>query len=440
MADILPFRALRYDLARIKRIEDVVTPPYDVIGPREQESYLAASPYNIVRLELPQAGPDHGPDGGDGWAQKAGQWLRQWRQEGVLVRDPAGSFYYCETDYTAQGERRCRRGFIGLVRADEFGGAVRRHEMTFSRVKAGRLSLIRECRANLSPVFGLYEDPPDRAIEALRASAQGPPEVVFEDRGGCGHRLWRVSDAQKTLSEVVAALKDSLIVIADGHHRYETAVAYRQQMRATFPDAPPEAAFNYVMIYLCNSQDKGLTVLPSHRLLAAPEGFSLEEFDRRASVWFEVRHFSGANKTPFLAALAEGGRAGNAIGFYAGGGYRLLLLKEGVMSGPEAEGLPGPVRALDVVVFSRLLLQRVLNLPGDEDERLIQYISDTDRALQAAQETGRLAFLLNPTPVAQVQEVARQRLTMPRKSTYFYPKVMSGLTINPLEYPASDVF
>ncbi len=439
MADIRPFRALRYNLAAVGRLEDVATPPYDVIGPQEAESYRAASPYNMVRLELSErmAGEQDATQA----AVRAAESLRAWRGQGVLARDPRESLYYCETDYEVEGQGHCRRGFTCLVRAEEFGGSVRRHEMTFSRVKADRLRLIQECRANLSPVFGLYDDPPDRAVQALAARVAGrPPEFSLSDRGGCRHRLWRV-DEPAALSEAASALRESLIVVADGHHRYETAVIYGQQMRARFPQAPESAAFNHVMMYLANSQDAGLSVLPAHRLLATPAGFSLEGFERQAAAYFDLKCFpqgGEAARRDFLAALHTNGSApASAIGLYAGGGagYLLLRLKEGVMSGPLGRDLPEPLRRLDVVVFARVVLQRLLGLPGDEDERLIEYVSDTGRALESAAGSGRLAFLLNATPVAQVQEVARHRLTMPRKSTYFYPKVMSGLTIHPLDYP-----
>jgi len=431
---------LRYSLARVGRIEDVVTPPYDVISPAEQERYYAASPYNIVRLELNKA--QAGDNDHDNPARRAAAELSRWRAEGVLARDPEPSFYLCETDYAAQGQRYCRRGFIGVVRAEEFGGMVRRHEMTFSRVKADRLRLIQECRANLSPVFGLYDDAADAAIQALAAHATGAPEASFDDQGGCTHRLWRVSNpaALRTATEVLGR---SVIVVADGHHRYETAVLYGQQMRARYPEAPPRAPFNYVMMYLCNSLAPGLTVLPAHRLVAAPAGFSLPEFERSAAAFFEVERLGQAGgREAFLAALTARGAAGrSAIGLYAGAGepYRLLTLKDGVMDrlmdGPAGDSLAGPLRRLDVVVFGRIVLQRLLGLPGDEDEKLIQYVSDSNQALETASATGRLAFLLNPTKVSQVQEVAAQSLTMPRKSTYFCPKVMSGLAIHPLDYP-----
>lgn len=435
MADIAPFRALRYSLSRVGRIEDVVTPPYDVLSPADQEAYHQASPYNIVRLELgKRLASDNGHDNP---ARRAAALLARWRQEGVLERDPADSFYYCETDFEVEGQARCRQGFIGLVRAEEFGGWVRRHEMTFSRVKADRLRLIQECRANLSPVFGLYDDREDAAVKALAAARVGGPEFEFADRSGCRHRLWRVSEPA-AIQAVRGALQESLIVVADGHHRYETAVMYAGQMRQRFPEAPADAPFNYVMMYLCSSSAPGLTVLPAHRVLAPPPGFSLEEFERRAQDYFRVRHFAPGEETSFLAALhANGDSARNSLGLFVGGaaGFRLLTLKDEVMAGPAGEGLAEPLRHLDVVVFGRVILQRLLGLPGDEDEGLIQYVSETAKAIEAAAATNRLAFLLNPTRVEQVQEVARHALTMPRKSTYFYPKVMSGLTIHPLDWP-----
>jgi uncharacterized protein (DUF1015 family) len=228
--------------------------------------------------------------------------------------------------------------------------------------------------------------------------------------------------------------------VADGHHRYETAVIYARQMRARFPEAPADAPFNYVMMYLCNGEAAGLTVLPAHRLLAPPAGFFPEDFDRKANAYFDLRYFPPGDegRQKLLAALhANGDSARNSIGLHIGRaqGFRLLTLKDGIMSGPAGQDLPGPLRQLDVVVFGRIILQRLLGLPGDEEEGLIEYVSDTTRALEAAAASGRLAFLLNPTPVSQVEEVARHSLTMPRKSTYFYPKVMSGLTIHPLDYP-----
>ncbi len=438
MAEIAPFRGLRYNLEKIDDLNRVVTPPYDVISPHEQELFHRASPYNFVHLELGETTP--GDSEGDNPHTRAAGYLRQWRESRVLVHDEEPAIYYYELDYPLDGAvRRKRYGFISLLRLEDFRtGSVRPHERTFQAVKDERLRLMLACDANLSPVFALYADPAGTIDDRMNAARAERPAIHFKDGNGMEHRLWPVRDSGALLKAREFLLNESLF-IADGHHRYETALNYRALQRERFPGASPRAHFEYIMVYLANMNQPGLTILPTHRLLQGLGDWEASPFLKRAEEFFAIAEFDAdpAPEAAWRRALEEGGaNKETVIGFCRKGANRLHLLrarKEAVRLFLAGLDIPEVLGELDVVVLDRLLLRHCMALSETflSDVGNIRFSHDLAEALAGVRSGSFDAgFLINSTRIEQVREVAGAGLVMPHKSTYFYPKVLSGLAIH----------
>lgn len=439
MARIVPFRGILYDCEKIRNLRDVITPPYDVISARGQQAYYERHPQNIIRLILGKAYPQDTEY--NNRYTRAARFFRGWQEQGVLVQDAVPAFYVTEIDFTVEGTLRTRFGFIALVELEEFEhGGILPHEKTFSATKADRLKLMEACKANFGPVFSLFSDPGEQVFDALRTSIEGmEPEFQFEDLKGYRHRLWRLKDPQLH-REIAEELADGSLYIADGHHRYETALTYRNHVaskRETFNRDDPS---NFIMMCLSSLDDSGLTIRPVHRLVRDVPQQAINGFLDKAQTCFDVEwlHPDGLNRTQVEAAFlsqiraeAEKGVIGVALrdqrGFY------LLRVKEGIMDRLFGGDIPAPLRRLDVTMATKLVLEQILGFDDTalDDEERILYTSRTEKALEAV-DMGKcsIALILNATRLAQIEEVSKAGLTMPRKSSYFYPKVMTGLVIN----------
>jgi len=424
MAEVQPFRALHYDQRVTGPLQDVVAPPYDVIDAAERERLVARSPYNVVGVDLPQ---------GDDPYAAADELFEHWRMQGAVVRDSQPALWVLDQQYTGpDGRRLSRRGFFGRVRVEDYGaGRIRPHERTHPGPKEDRLRLTRATRANLSPIFSLYSDPDGRARQALDSTTDQSPWGEVTDDDDTTHRLWRLGDA-----EVIAAVTDALapaeLLIADGHHRYETARIYADEIGG-------EGEHRYVLMCLVALEDPGLTVFPTHRLvrgLDAGRQQALRDAIRRD---FEVTEVSRAEIAP--PAAPGGGSDGNGplelgyIDSHHRQAYRLRLRDQAVAD----RALPDrsdAYRHLDTGVLEALLLKGALGFSDDAISHLdgLGYARDTEQAL-ALIDTGTYdaAFLLRPTPVVQVRDVAAAGESMPPKSTYFFPKVLTGMVFNALE-------
>jgi uncharacterized protein (DUF1015 family) len=447
MADIAPLRGYRYNHKVVPDLAAVVTPPYDIISPAEQDGYYRRHPYNMIRLILGKKKP--GDTEQDNWFTRAAEALTAWREQRVLLRDPQPAFYDYEVDYHDRSNLfQTRHGFIGLVRLEDFSeGSIRPHERTFAATKSERLKLMRACNANLSQIFVLYSDPAELVRGQLRKGREGTPVMVCTDETGITHRMWRVTDSE-VIQTVRALMKEKSLFLADGHHRYETALAYRDLSRGKYPDRGGRAPFNYVLMYLSSMNQRGLTILPTHRLVGRLPQFTLESFLDAAGRHFEVERFPFARTgrdqalETLLAALHSAGQR-HLIGFYAAGADALVLLKLRAEAAAHAwpDHLPRPLRHLDVVVLTELVLKGLLAVDEKtlSDERQIHYCHDGREAVRLVDSGAyEAAFLVNPTRVEQVREVASAGLIMPHKSTYFYPKVINGSVLHILE-PHEDV-
>lgn len=451
MTVISPFRAVRYNLEKIGNIEEVVSPPYDVIDAGGQEALLERNPYNMIRLDLSKNIEDEGMT--DRRYVGAAELFRHWREEGVLWREDKPAFYIYEIDYRrSDGKMLTRRGFLSRVQLAEFDeGVVKRHEKTFSDVTSDRLRLLDACQAQFSPVFSLYSDPRGEVMQLLEKAGGEPPLYRAKDRDGCEHRLRLVTDPE-VLAAVQEKFQDKVLYIADGHHRYTTALQYRALVRERQGELDPASPANYTMMYLCGMEDPGLSVLPTHRLLRLPGTKAAADLVQTLQEFFEVREITNGGREGLLEetftmmAAGEGPGRNTRFGLYHPGEDRcfLLTLKDGVME-REAAHRPPALRELDVVVLSDLIIDR---LPGLDQSRcvqgdLLEYFSSSAEALDTAvkevrgvgqeEEITPLLFLMNPTRVEQVRRVADEDLVMPHKSTFFYPKILTGLAINPLQ-------
>ncbi len=440
MAEIAPFCGLRYNTEKLEDLATVVIPPYDVISPGEQELFHHLSPYNMVHLELGR--PNLDDTEADNPHTRAAEHLQKWQQAKVLTRDEQPALYYYELDYpVAPGLRQTRYGFICTLRLEDFSsGFVRPHEKTFQAVKDERLGLMLACQANLSPVFALYSDPAMVVDHTLRLGREAAPVISFMDRGGMKHRLWRVLDPE-TIQRVATLMLDKPIYIADGHHRYETALNYRSLQRQRRGNAPTNAPFEYIMMYLSNLDQGGLMILPTHRLLRQMGSWEPQGFLREASAYFEVADYETTvqGQLRWREDLEEGQSVNKTlIGLYWRHAEAFYLLKardEAILSYLARCGVDEMLRSLDVVILDKLLLRHLLGFSDAflASERNIHFEQDLLEAVAAVQSgTYEAGFFINPTRIKQVQEVASAGLIMPHKATYFYPKVGSGLVIHSL--------
>jgi uncharacterized protein (DUF1015 family) len=427
MADVRGFRGLRYAPRQVGDLSAVVCPPCDVISAPEAAALRAASPYNAIRLELPE--PDPGDSAGTTRYRRAAGTLAAWRTEGALIREAEPCVYAIEETFGWQGATHQRRGIMAAVGlADWDARVVLPHEHTLAGPKADRLELLRACATNFSPIFMLYPPRPDADARLWRAVAQSTPLVDIQLADDRVTRMWAVDGPEAGLG---AALATSPLYIADGHHRYETALRYRDERRATHSGSATSGA-DFVMTYLVSVDDPGLLVLPTHRVvpagLVSPDGLdALVE----ARFHAEMRPLSGAGGvSEVLAELGRRGAAGTAFALYRPGQVTYLWPRDDAARFLPAERLPA-WRALDVAQLDSLLLRPLL---GPEAAEALTYTRDAAEAIAAVDaREAACAVLMNATPAVQIAAVADAGERMPQKSTYFYPKLSSGLVFHVLD-------
>jgi uncharacterized protein (DUF1015 family) len=414
MAEIQPLRALLYDPARSGDLQGVVAPPYDVIDSAQRAELEARSPYNVVRIDLPEGGEDR--------YELAAARMSSWREQGVVVQDETPALWTLAQDYTGpDGRHRTRQGFFARVRIEEYGGGrIRPHERTHPGPKEDRLRLTRATRANLSPIFSLYSDPPGSAWSALNGAGAWAQTT---DDDGTVNRLARVDDPA-AIETVVQTLRGTELLIADGHHRYETARVYAEEIGG-------EGPHRYVLMCLVALQDPGLTVFPTHRLV---RGLSTERQEALAAALkrnFEIERLDD----PAQLAPVSGDTI--RIGYIDSHLQRpfMLTLKDPAIADAALGDRTEPYRRLDTAVLEALILKGALELTDQDIDHLngLGYARDFDQALELVKSAAYdAAFFMAPTPIERVQEVAAAGESMPPKSTYFFPKVPTGLLFNEL--------
>jgi uncharacterized protein (DUF1015 family) len=449
MAQVYPFRAFRYNPERAP-FDRVLTQPYDKISPAMQEKYYAADQHNLITVEKGRAYPTDTPQ--DNVYTRAQAAIEDWIRNQVVVQDPAPSFYSYTQEYTAPGkeERRMRRGFIGAGKLEEYSaGVVFRHEHTLSGPKADRLELLRHTKMHTGQLFMLYSDA-EKRIDAILAEAESAaaPAAEIRDEYGVRHRLWVIREPQR-VAAIQKAMENQKLVIADGHHRYETALNYRNERRArsgltaNAEKIDSEAPYERVMMTFVNTKSEGLMILPGHRVAAHIHDFSWSGVRRYLEPWFTAEEFpfSGSGerseaKERFLSKLTNA-REKRAIGVYPGPGtqkraFYVLTVREGVNLAQLLPNVSPLQRELDVVLLHEGILEPALGITPQAvtAEANLIYEREAEAALEAV-DSGRaqIAFLLNACDVEQVMKIATAGEVMPQKSTDFYPKLLSGITM-----------
>jgi uncharacterized protein (DUF1015 family) len=419
MADVQPLRALHYDSAVVGPLADVVAPPYDVIDASQRAALIARSPFNVVAVDLPQGEGDPNP------YAAARELFESWQLQGALVRDREPALWAHTQDYTGpDGHTLTRRGFFCRVRIEPYGpGRVRPHERTHPGPKEDRLRLTRATRANVSPIFSLYSDPSHTAWNALAPSTEQTPWGEVTDADGTVHRLWRVCDPE-AIAAVQAATRDAELLIADGHHRYETMQAYAQEIGG-------EGEHRYILMCLVALEDPGLTVFPTHRLVRGLDSARRETLAEALRCAFDIA------EVPVEQIAPPAGDGPLRLGYITTHDRRALrlTLKDQAIADAALAGRSEAYRHLDTGVLETLLLKDALGLSDDDISHFngLFYARDTAEALtMVAAGEYDAAFLMRPTPIVQVRDVAAAGENMPPKSTYFFPKLLTGLLFNPL--------
>ena len=422
MADVQPLRTVRYEPSAAGPLEDVIAPPYDVIDAELRAELVARSPNNVVEIDLPEP-----PPGGGDRYEHAAATMRDWLARGVLVREDELALWALRQDYSGpDGSERTRTGFLARVRVEEYGpGRIRPHERTHPGPKEDRLRLTRATRANLSPIFSLFADPGGTAAEALDPAVDGEPFAGAADHEGTRHTLWRVTDPDR-ISALQAALAGAELLIADGHHRYETARVYAEEIGG-------EGDHRYVLMLLCSLSDPGLLVFPTHRLLTGLNDDTSKQVAIRDALRrdFEIEELGAPGE---LEPSADGRIAYGYMDSFFKRPFRVTLKDQSIADRALA-GMPEPYRRLDTAVLESLILRGALGMSEDDIAHLrgLDYSKNLEDAIHRVESGAADAgFFMRATPVEQVREVAEAGESMPPKSTYFYPKVPTGLVFNPL--------
>ncbi|MBN2654260.1 MAG: DUF1015 domain-containing protein [Nitrospirae bacterium] len=417
MADIYPFRGIRYDSTRVNG-NDVAAPPYDIISEQHKESLYEMSPYNIVRVDFGKKLPDDNEN--NNRYTRAENELKQWLDQDILIRDAEPSIYGCKISYTLDGEQKNLSGIFCIVKITELGSGVYPHEATHSKPKEDRLNLMRFCKGNISPVYSLYNSP-EKITSELINSIKDEPVFSAEDHDNAVHSLYKISDPE-VIKQIQAELSDKPLFIADGHHRYEVALEYKKEMDAKHGVSSLSSSSNpwdYVLMFLANMSDEGIAVLPTHRLI---KGLAdTQSVLKNISDHFTYESIEPSTTGKEITKLLE--KSGkNSFGLCMNSGNDLFILK---YKGAELQDIHEALKNLDVVVLHEQMLKRDLGISE------ISYEMDPEKVIEKVKNKEfEAALLLNPTDVSDVERVALTGLRMPPKSTYFYPKLMTGMVIN----------
>jgi len=433
MVDILPFKGVRYDRGRSRNMALVVTPPYDIVSEAEREVYYGNSEHNVIRLSLGKE--EKGDNKETNKYTRARKFLDEWMGEGILKRDEKNSIYIYEQEYSLPtGERKIMRGFLCLVRLEDLeSGHIYPHERTLPKPSEDRFMLIKAVRANISPVLSIYSDRHNRINSILKTEVKREPVLKFADDEGITHELWLVQD-DKTIGSIVSGMRELDLFIADGHHRYETALRYSRE---------GNGQNSYVMMLLVDMNEGGISILPAHRLLRNIRKMDEQELESRMLEHFDLEIFRfNDNELSQRRKMFEHIREKSdehAFGLYTGNNrYYLLTLRDDTIIDKEInKDKPRIWKELDVVILHSLIIDRLFGVKDDGSikyEESIKFINSRDTAIQAVYEKEYdVALFLNPTRMSQVENVAKTRIRMPQKSTYFYPKPLTGLVMNVME-------
>jgi uncharacterized protein (DUF1015 family) len=410
MAEVVPFKGILYNVSKVV-IEGVLAPPYDIITPEYKEVLYKRSPFNIVRIDYGKDIP--GDNHENNRYTRARKYFQMWMYEDILIQSKKPAFYIYTMEYKVHGKRKQLTGFLGLMGLEELGsGSIYPHECTYSKAKRDRLELLRLCDANISPIFSLYKSTEGKVSALFSKIMQSKPYFEATDADGALHRLWKV-DKKKDINVIKKELEGKPIFIADGHHRYETALEYQREMKSRRSLDKGKEPYDYVLMFFSNMFDEGLTILPTHRLVKEIP----DDIDKMLSEYFEIETL---NEDFDIAKKMSG--LTNVFGFFRNDSkqWHLLHLKKDVLF-----EISPDIREIDVFVLHELVLKKILHVTD------IDYEMDIQKALEKVREGQfEAVFFLNPTKVEDVEKAALSSVRMPPKSTYFYPKLLTGVVIN----------
>lgn len=425
MAKIEPFRAVIYNQGEIKSLASVVCPPYDVISPSQQQYYYDLHPHNLIHLLL-------GKDiSGEDKYRRSAQLFKDWQKDKIFVSDRSQAIYFYSQRYNLKGETRTRLGFIARLYIENKNSTIYTHEHTRLEPKEDRLKLLKAVKANLSPIFVIFPDKKRVINNIYQKYIQGQkPFVDIVNDEKVAHKLWRL-DSPDILEGIKAKMQDENIFIADGHHRYEVACAYRDEMNKKIGSLNPEAGFNYILAYFTNTDSSGLAILPIHRLVKLASKPDINNFILNMKDYFDVEEVK--DKTRFFFLMEKGSLGEHLLGMYYAGKYRLLRLKNVKILDKIINDKPLEFRTLDVSILNYIVLKKILGVNSEDKDNLIFSPNVNELIEKVDGGDTYIAFFLNPVKVQQMISVALSGQNMPSKSTYFYPKVLSGLVINKLD-------
>lgn len=441
MAKITPFRGFMFNQEKAGAITDLVCPPYDIISSQEREKLYQKSPYNVVRLEFGKEDPADSQN--DNRYTRAARLLEDWIKNDILYRDQAPAFYIYEMEYRAGASTKKLRGFISLVRLEEYAsGIIKPHETTLSGPKTDRLNLLRACKAGFSQIYSLFSDPRNLVADILASVTRKPDQEVKADDNVI-HRIWSLSGVHE-IEAIVRELADKPLFIADGHHRYDTALNYRNEQRAAAGACTGEEPYNYTAMFLARLEDPGLTIFPAHRALFNLASLEFPHFKEELKRYFSIERIDCAANTEdkdletIIDTMAHRTDRAHVFGMRIKGEdsyYLLTLRNEADMQALLPDRAPAYQR-LDVSILHHLIIDKLLGIKM-ETHKLglnIEYIKDAGEAAKRVREGSvDMVFFLNPTKVSEMKDVALAGERMPQKATYFYPKLVTGLVMNKLD-------
>lgn len=419
MAEIFPFYGLRYNAKKVKNLNKIFAPPYDIISEKEQKKLYRQHPFNVVRLILGNIYPKDSTK--NNRYTRAANFLNRWIKNKILIQEAKPAIYIYVQDYRLDGTKKTRIGFIARIKLDDKKGCLP-HEHTLVKPKEDRLMLLRAVRANLSPIFSFYLDKKDQVEKILQPFTRKQPILNFIDKDKIRHKFWQFDD-EKAIKKIRKLMQQKHIFIADGHHRYEVALTFRDEMRQK--GKQEKNGFNYVMMYFTSFNEKNLSILPTHRILTEIDG--LEDKIKILDQYFKKIVFKKMGEL-FLALRKN---TGFSLGMYYQNKFYLLKIKNRTLQNRLMKKTPATWKNLEVALLNKIVLEHIFRLGEQEKEEKICYARDPKFAVKEVnKQAKRIAFFLNPTKPEQVKNVALSRNRMPQKSTYFYPKLITGLVIN----------
>jgi len=441
MAKITPFRGVLYNQTTAGLIRDLVCPPYDIISPAAREELYRKSPHNVVRLEFGLESPADTET--DNRYTRAAAFLDEWLKKDVLRRSEEPALYLYEMEYILGKATRKLRGFVCLVKLEDYdSGVIKPHETTLSGPKTDRLNLLRACKAGFSQIYSLFSDPQGK-IAALLAETTGRPGQEVKDGDGVVHRLWVLND-KKAIESIARELADKPLFIADGHHRYDTALNYRNEQRKAAGTFTGEEPYHYAAMFLARLEDKGITILPAHRVLFNLTGFTPRQFEEDLKKYFDVERIDFNKKSEakdletVLETMAHRAVQSHVFGMRVKGerSYYLLTLRSEADMDAFLPDRSAAYRRLDVSILHHLIIDKLLGIKM-ETHKLglnIEYIKDAEEADKRVHDgVAEVVFFMNPTKVSDVRDVASAGERMPQKATYFYPKLITGLVMHKID-------